>query len=395
MKTGLWQPPRLRTNEESEEERKATWLELFYDLIFVVAISELSHSLSKDVSVQGFISFVALFIPIWFCWLGATFYATLFDTDDIRDRLLTLLQMMIVAALAVNVHHGLSTSSTNFALSYVAVRCILIFQFIFAGYYIKEARPLTNWYAVGFSVSALLWLISIFVPIPWRFVLWGAGLILDFLIPLGTGHLATKIPPDISHVPERLGLFTIIVLGESIVAVVRGVAEQEWNFSSTLIALLGLSIAFSFWWLYFDSVSGSVLENMKTGRIGMVLCWLYSHVVLAIALAATGVGVEHMISKSGENILTESERWLFCGAVTLCLITLAFTNLITCILEKNIKARILSIYRLGAGAFVLALAVSGSYISPLVLSLLVAIACIVTVVLDLTGKHESRIGFHG
>jgi len=391
MKISLWQPPKLRINEEQEEERKATWLELFYDLIFVVAIAELSHSLSKDVSVRGFIGFVALFIPVWWCWLGATFYATLFDTDDTRDRLLTFLQMMIVAALAVNVHHGLSTSSTWFALSYVAVRCILIFQFIFAGYHVKQARPLTNWYAVGFSVGAGLWLTSIFVPIPWRFVLWGVGLILDFLIPLGTGYLATKIPPDISHVPERLGLFTIIVLGESIVAVVRGVAEQEWNFSSTLIALLGLSIAFSFWWLYFDSVSGSVLENMKTGRIGMVLCWLYSHVILAIALAVTGVGVEHMISKSGENILTEPERWLFCGAVTLCLTTLALTNFITCILEENNRARILSIYRLGAAAFVLALAISGSYISPMVLSLLVAIACIVTVILDLSGKHESGI----
>ena len=394
MKTGLWQPPRLRIDEENEEERKATWLELFYDLIFVVAIAELSHSLSKDVSVHGFISFVALFIPVWWCWLGATFYATLFDTDDIRDRLLTFLQMMIVAALAVSVHHGLSKSSTGFALSYIAARCILIFQFIFAGYHIKEARPLTNWYAIGFSTSILLWLISVFLPPPWRFGLWTLGLILDFLIPLGTGQLATKIPPDISHVPERLGLFTIIVLGESIVAVVRGVAEQEWNFSSTLIALLGLSIAFSFWWLYFDSVSGSVLENMKTGRTGIVLCWLYSHAVLAIALAATGVGVEHLISKSGENILTQPERWLFCGAVTLCLMPLAFTNFITCILEKNHTAKVLSIYRLGAGAFVLALGISGSYISPMFLTLLVAIACIVTVALDLSTKHESRIGFH-
>lgn len=392
MKTGLWQPPRLRTNEE-HEERKATWLELFYDLIFVVAIAELSHSLSKDVSVQGFIGFGALFIPVWFCWLGTTFYATLFDTDDIRDRLLTLLQMTIVAALAVNVHHGLSTSSIGFALSYVAARCILIFQFLFAGYHIKQARPLTNWYAVGFSIGAAFWLTSIFVPLPWRFLLWTLGLILDFSIPLGTGHLATKIPPDISHVPERLGLFTIIVLGESIVAVVRGVADREWNISSVLVALLGLSIAFSFWWLYFDSVSVSPWENMKTGRIGIVLCWLYSHLVLAIALAATGVGVEHMILKSAVNTLPEAERWLFCGAVTLCLTTLALTNFISCILEKNKKAKILSIYRLGAGVFVLVLAIGGINVSPTVLSSLVAIACILTVTLDLLGKHESRIGF--
>ena len=219
------------------------------------------------------------------------------------------------------------------------------------------------------------------------------GLILDFIIPLGTGHLATKIPPDISHVPERLGLFTIIVLGESIVAVVRGVADREWNISSVLVALSGLSIAFSFWWLYFDSVSSSPWENMKTGRIGVVLCWLYSHLVLGIALAATGVGVEHMILKSTVNTLPESERWLFCSAVTLCLIALALTNFISCILEKNTKAKILSIYRLGAAGFVFVLAIGAINVPPTALSLLVAITCVLTVTLDLLGKHESRLGF--
>jgi low temperature requirement protein LtrA len=387
MKKGLWQAPRLRVAQE-EEERRATWLELFYDLIFVVAIAELAHNLSKDVSLQGFIGFIVLFIPIWWCWLGATFYATLFDTDDLGDRLLTLVQMTIVAALTVNVHHGMSTSSHGFAIAYVAARSILILQFLIAGYFVPEARPLTNWYARGFSIGAALWLVSLFVPGDWRFGLWGLALILELLTPLGTGQIAARIPPNVSHVPERLGLFTIIVLGESVAAVVKGVAGKEWDTASVLAALLGMSIAFSLWWLYFDSVDKSPLETMKAGKISIFITWLYSHLFLAIGLAATGVGVEHIITKSAANTLPATERWLLCGAVTLCLIVLAVINFTTGILERTRQGRILSTYRLGAGGFILLLAIGGMSLSPLVLITLVAVACLVTVGLDLFTKSQ-------
>ncbi|MBW4561837.1 MAG: low temperature requirement protein A [Mojavia pulchra JT2-VF2] len=389
MNKKLWQPPRLRIGEAHGEERRATWLELFYDLTFVVAIAELSHNLSKDISVAGILGFIALFIPIWSCWLGATFYATLFDTDDLSDRLLTLIQMMMIAALAVNVHHGLSTSSVGFAIAYVGARSILIIQFLIAKYHVPIARPLLNRYVWGFSLGAGCWLFSLFIPPPWRFGLWVLGLILEFITPLGTGHLATEITPDISHMPERLGLFTMIVLGESVAAVVRGGAQKEWVMSSTAIALLGMSIAFSFWWLYFDSVDGSPLETMKAGRINIFLTWLYSHLLLAIGLAATGVGVEHVISINATNVLPEKDRWLFCGAVTLCLMVLGVINLTTCILEKNRKGRILSAYRLGAGGFVLFLTIAGASVPAVVLITLVACACLTAVVLDVLGKSQA------
>src|SRR5919202_5143281 len=160
MTKSLWHPPRLRTAEDQEEERRATWLELFYDLVFVAAIAEVAHSLSEQVSLSGYFGYVLLFIPIWWCWVGTTFYATRFDTDDLGHRLFALLQMAIVAALAVNVHHGLEESSGGFALAYAASRSVLIFQYLFAGYHVTAARPLTTWYATGFSISVVLWVVS-------------------------------------------------------------------------------------------------------------------------------------------------------------------------------------------------------------------------------------------
>ncbi len=157
MARSLWQSPRLRISEENETGRSATWLELFYDLIFVVAIAELGHNLSGNISLSGFLGFVALFVPIWWCWVGATFYATRFDTDDVGHRLLMLLQMAIVATLAVNVHHALGETSIWFALSYAAARSILVIQYLIARYYVPVARGLTTWYA--------MWALSMLSPV--------------------------------------------------------------------------------------------------------------------------------------------------------------------------------------------------------------------------------------
>ena len=389
MAKGLWQPPRLRV--EGEEDQRATWLELFFDLMFVVAIAELAYNLSEHVSLGGFVSFVALFIPVWWCWLGATFYATRFDTDDLVDRLLTLLQMVFVASLAVNVHHGLSESSVGYALSYGAVRTVIIIQFLIAGYYEPAARSLSSWYAKGFSLSVILWVTSVFVPIPWRFGFWVLGMIIDFATPVTARRLVAQLPLSMSHVPERLGLFTIIVLGESAIAVVRGIAEQEWDILSVFTASLSLLIAFSIWWVYFDNLDGSPLGKIKEGRVvTFTMAWIYAHLPLAIGIAATGVGVESIILTDSGHSPASSERWLFCGSVALCLTILAFMHWVSCVMLKSQRLKALSFYRFAAAIFVLLLATFGSNLPAVFLTGLVAVVCIMQVVLDLLVSLPSK-----
>lgn len=383
MTKSLWQPPRLRTVGE-EEERRATWLELFYDLIFVAAIAQVAHYLEKHITLAGFFSYVLLFIPIWWSWVGATFYATRFDTDDLGYRLLTLLQMVAIAVLAVNVHDGLGESSVGFALSYIAVRVILIFQYLVAGYFVPAARGLVRWYAIGFSIAAVIWLGSIFVPYPWRFALWVSAFIVDFGTPLTAGKLVAKIPPSFSHVPERLGLFTIIVLGEAVISVVRGVSQLQWGVLSAVVALLGMLIAFSLWWIYFDSVDGTPLQAMRVGNMGKGLTWLYSHLPLAIGIATTGVAVQHIIvSSKKELVLPDADRWLICAGVAICLTALAVIHLITCTLGPD-RRKILAAYRIASAVFVLGVAIAGFNLSPIIVMSLVAAACAVQVILALS-----------
>lgn len=383
MTTMLWQPPRLRQDGDSPTERRATWLELFYDLVFVAAIGQLAHYLSSHLSGAGFTSFGLFFIAIWWCWVGATFYATRFDNDAISDRLVTFIQMGIVAAMAVNAHHGLAEGSIGFAICYVLFRGLLVVQYLIAGYYIPNARGLTAHYAIGFSSSVVLWLLSVFVPVPWRYGLWALGLMMDLATPLTAGRLVALIPPSLTHIPERIGLFTIIVLGEAIIAVVNSLSELEWNLTAVLTALLGLSIAFSLWWLYFDSADGSPLKSMQKGKMNIGLAWLYAHLPLTAGLIAAGVGVGHMI-ETGPGIPPDDvERWLICSAIALSLSALAGIHWMTCTLGTPRFRKILSAYRLAAAGGLLLIAAQGDQLSSLSLITILAAVCALQVVLDL------------
>ena len=139
-----------KENTSNNTNRHATWLELFYDLVFVVVIFQLAHNLEEDFSLNGFLVFLALFVPVWWSWTGAVFYATRFDTDDLGHRILVLLQMVGAAFLAVYVSDGLGDGSVGFALSYAAIRIILVLEYVRTGVSksFSSATPLIRRYSI-------------------------------------------------------------------------------------------------------------------------------------------------------------------------------------------------------------------------------------------------------
>jgi len=113
-----------------EEKRHVSWLELFYDLVYAAAIAQLGQNLSHDLSIQGFVEYVVLFVIVCWAWTGATFYATRFDVDDLVHRILVLLQMAGAVSLAVNSNQAFDGTSMGFIISYVAIRSFLILEYI-------------------------------------------------------------------------------------------------------------------------------------------------------------------------------------------------------------------------------------------------------------------------
>ena len=322
MKFAALAPPRLRTLEESE--RTATWLELFYDLAFVAAVAMMGTRLVHDVSWSSIASYLGYFALVWWLWASHTFYADRYDTDDLIYRLLAGAQMVGVALIAVSVSLGEAGSTVVFALGYTAVRLILLVLYARAHRHVVETRELVRGYLIGFGSASVLWLASIFVPEPYRFWLWAIAFAVDLSTPYVLRRVQAAAPLDVSHLPERFGLFTILVLGESIVAVTVGLSHVSWQLSTTLVGILGLGTATCLWWINFDHLEGSVVRRRGDRRNWRPTVWIYSHLPLAIGLAMLGVSVEIAIVAADQgHEYHAAERWLLVGSIALALSAMA------------------------------------------------------------------------
>lgn len=314
--------PRLRPLENTSEERHASWLELFFDLIFVLAVAQVAHNLEEDLTPGGFLRYVALFIPVWWAWVGYTFYADRFESDETIYRLLMLTGMLGVAALSVNIHYALGESGRAFALSYVFLRVVLIALYTRAALLVPVARDLSVRYIIGFSGGAVLWLTSAFVSAPTRYWLWAAGLVFEIGTPLLNIQIARRTPYDASHVPERYGLFTIIVLGEAVIAVANGVAGAEWRGTSAFAAVAGFGVAAALWWLYFEFFNSCAVQQSWQATNAGGPFYVYGHFPIVVSVAATGMGAKQAIIDAGSNTFSAGARWTLCGGVALYLFSI-------------------------------------------------------------------------
>ncbi|MGE0433484.1 MAG: low temperature requirement protein A, partial [Planctomycetota bacterium] len=110
----IWQKPAIRLDEESEQHRKVTWLELFFDLFFVVAVAQLGHMLAHNPTADGLVRFVLLFMPVFWVWIGMTYYNERFETEGLENRLAALLLMLPVIGMSITAHHALDAGHSSF-----------------------------------------------------------------------------------------------------------------------------------------------------------------------------------------------------------------------------------------------------------------------------------------
>ena len=318
-KRTLWERPTLHFEEETAEHRKVTWLELFFDLFFVVSIAQLTHALSEHPFWPGLGSFAALFIPIWWVWIGFTYYNERFESLGLENRVFTFALMVPVIGLAAFAHHGLGETFRGFVLSYAFARIILTALWLRATIHVHEFRPTGLRFVVGFGLSVALTLVAAFADAPMRYVVFGVALAIDVLTPFTTVAQQAKLPRfSSSKLPERFGLFVIIVLGEMVVGIVNGVAALE-DVSRLLFvdAALGVALGLGMWWIYFDFIGR---RPPKSGT-GWAFAWGYLHLPLVMTIAATGAGVANVIGHEG--LLSEEVRQLIAHSVGGALIVMA------------------------------------------------------------------------
>jgi low temperature requirement protein LtrA len=355
------EPPRLRTRDDADEGRHATWFELFFDLAFVAAVAELGASLERHPSAATFARFAALFVVVLWPWILYTLYSNRFDTDDLIFRAGKSGAMLAIAAIAVELGpvmdgHG---GTVGFAIGYVVLRALLISLYARAISDVAgEGHDLSKIYATGYGATTLMWLISIFVPAPGRYVLWAVAMIVDLTIPPRAWATIKEHAVAVSHLTERFGTFFIIVLGESITAVVTGAAGREFALSSWIVAGLCLLTALCLWWIYFDLADTSVVGR---GVLGLV--YVYSHFLLLASVAAFAVGTKLAIAQGPGAGLAASARWASAGGLAAFALSLAVLHIAaewTSMRDLTFKGRAAL-----AGA-ALALAAAGGGLRPVV-----------------------------
>jgi low temperature requirement protein LtrA len=374
------EPPRLRTLDSEQDDRRATWLELFFDLVFVAAVGQLASALSAQPTPTRFFEYLGLFVPVWWAWMGYTFYANRFDTDDLPYRLLTLLGMFGVAVLATTIPGVFKGQTIGFPLAYVGVRSVLLVLYERARRHVPEASALARTFLIAFGFANILWLVSLALPRPWNYVLWGCALVVELSAPILAWRQIPQAPIHPRHIPERFGLLTLIVLGESVFAVVVGVSRVSWDLPSATAAVAGFLVAAALWWIYFD-----FLDEAAVSRRGLFsgLVYVYMHYFVVVGLAALGAGVKMAILAAGGDDHYNGTAWVLCGGLAMTMLGLASIEFVSPprVLDEDFWLRVATL--------ALALVLVPLDLSPLSTLIVLAVALAAQVVYELA-HHEGH-----
>lgn len=362
-----WYTSPPRSHGEVIEDRQVSFLELFYDLVFVLLIARIAHTLAGDVTMAGFRNFAIVFSLVWIAWINGSMYHELHGRADGRSRTSIFVQMALLVLLSVYIAHAADNASDGrgFAIVYAVLLGFVGLQwFQIRRHATPEMANFTTRYLAGIAIAVALVAVSAAIDdSTTRLVLWTAAaavILLVALTQLATRDTASATTVSVTDsMAERFGLFTIIVLGEVVVGVADGLAEAEHTPRSIVTGLLALGIGFAFWWTYFDFVGG---RPPRPGSRPRTL-WLYGHYPLTLAIAATGAGIVSLIEQAPNARTTAATAWLIAGSTAAIAITLAA---ITTTMQPHPGRRVVP-YTLTATA-ALALAVGAFRPAPWVLA---------------------------
>jgi low temperature requirement protein LtrA len=284
----------MHARSPHEPHRAATPLELFFDLVFVVAIAQaaagLHHSIAEAHVLAGLAGYAMVFFAIWWAWMNFTWFASAYDCDDLPYRLAVFAQITGALIIAAGVPAMLEDRTPNLAVvvGYVIMRLALVSQWLRAAASDPDRRVTALRYARGITLIQVAWVAMLLAP---RF--WPVGFVilavLEVLVPVWAERAApTTWHPH--HITERYGLLTLIVLGESILAATGAVqaalASGEALVSLVPVIIGGLLIVYSMWWIYFDQPVHDLLTSLRKA-----ILWGYGHYLVFAAAAAVGAGL--------------------------------------------------------------------------------------------------------
>ncbi|MET9592654.1 low temperature requirement protein A [Streptomyces sp. NPDC006516] len=290
---GAWHRPMV-ARLAGEEHRTATALELFFDLCFVAAVAQTSvafeHELAEGHIGHGVLGYAMVFFAIWWAWMNFTWFASAYDTDDVPYRLLTLVQITGALVVAAGAAEALQQEDfTVITWGYVIMRLAMVTQWLRAARSDPERRRSCVRYAVGILIVQVGWVARLALPEDWGLPLFAVLVVAELAVPVWAETAGTTSWHP-HHIAERYGLFTLIVLGETITAAtgaVRTALDGETAIGDIAgLVVGGVLTVFALWWLYFAQDAPRRLTGLKAA-----LLWGYGHYAVFASAAAVGAGL--------------------------------------------------------------------------------------------------------
>ena len=279
-----------------EPDRASTPLECLFDLCFVVAVARAGVAMEEQIghghSGAGVLSYCMVFFAIWWAWMNFTWFASAYDNDDVPYRISVLVQIAGSLVLAAGVTPAFDPEHGDFTvlvIGYVIMRLATVTNWLRAARADPERRVTAYRYAGAIVVVQIGWAARLALPEGWGLPTFIVLALLEMAIPAWAERTGVT-PYHPSHIAERYGLFTVIVLGESVTAVVvtleAGIHDTEHKTGMITLATAGILMLFAMWWVYFDKSANGMLNTLNSS-----LLWGYGHYLIFTSIAAVGAGL--------------------------------------------------------------------------------------------------------
>jgi len=379
--------------DPEEAVRVATPLELLYDLTFAVAFGtaadQFAHYVAAAQIRTAIIGFLFAAFAISWAWVGYSWFASAYDTDDWVCRLLTMVQMIGVVVLALGLQQMFESIARGGSLhngvmigGYVVMRVGMILLWARAARHDHPRRPIAQAYIWTISISQIGWVLLFLAQLPVTTTLIVATLLL--LIELAGPWIAERkhggTPWHPHHIAERYGLLVIITLGEGVIgtvaalnAVVHG--PEGWSVNAALVAVAGIGLTFGMWWMYFAIPFGELLHahRRRAFRFG------YGHLLIFGAIAATGGGLLTAADYLDHHTVIGPVATVLSVALPVAVFTLALFAIWTALIRERDPFH-LALLAATAAILLLSVLLAASGVSMAVCLIVLACAPIVTVI---------------
>lgn len=308
----------LRPRDPHEPHRTSTTLELFFDLVSVIAIAAAGagfhHAITEGHGLDGLPRFAFLFLAIWWAWMNFTWFASAFDNDDVLYRLLLMIIMGGELIFAGTTAHIFDTLDLGLGIvGWIVMRFGMIGLWLRVASGCPEYRTTALLYAGGIFIAQLYWTaLYLFVDpaSPWFYVVAFSGFLVELAVPV-VAENARQTPFHRHHIIERYGLLMIITLGEVVLSVAHGYGLLNTTGSPVQVAVCStaaLVIVFAVWWIYFCEE-----EHLPRVTILQALFWGYGHVFIFAATAALGATLAASVdvaAHEAHTVQAEVSKWL-------------------------------------------------------------------------------------